>query len=196
MRFLLGLVVCAVLLRAPAVLAGPPLDSAILVAQPQFQHPLYRRTVLVVKSVGNDRHVGFIVNRPTAFTLGSMFPGHEPSQKVVGPVFVGGPDDVMAMYALVASRESPGTGSIEMMPGLHAVFDGRTVDRLIDTNPDGARFFIGVVVWRPGELDYEVTHGAWYVLEADASLALRDPKGLWETLVARSRKPARRFIAW
>jgi putative transcriptional regulator len=194
---LLGLtLLCAGLCLAPAAAAGPPLDSAILVAQPRFLHPLYMHTVLVVKSLGDHRHVGFIVNRPTAYTLGSMFPGHEPSKKVAGTVFVGGPVDVMALFALVASEESPGKGSIEMMPGLHAVLDGSAVDQVIEKNPDAARFFIGLVVWRPGELAAEVAHGAWFLLESDVSLAFRDPEGLWEELVLRSRKPAPRFIAW
>jgi len=45
----------------------------------------------------------------------------------------------------------------------------------------------GFVAWRAGELRREIEQGAWYVLEADGSLALRSPDGLWEELVRRSK---------
>jgi putative transcriptional regulator len=74
-----------------------------------------------------------------------------------------------------------------MMPGLFAVIDAGTVDKVIETNADDTRFLMGLVVWRPGELQREIDIGAWYVLDSDSELALRDPKGLWEELVLRSR---------
>jgi putative transcriptional regulator len=76
---------------------------------------------------------------------------------------------------------------LEMMPGLFAVIDAGTVDKVIETNADDTRFLMGLVVWRPGELQREIDIGAWYVLDSDSELALRDPKGLWEELVLRSR---------
>ena len=65
--------------------------SMILVAKPELAHQLYGSSVLVVTPVGRDQHVGFIVNRPTEVTLGQLFPEDGPSQKVVDPVYVGGP---------------------------------------------------------------------------------------------------------
>ena len=185
MRKLLLVLILLALTPAPA--AALP-DSLVLVATPQLVHPLYGRTVLVVTSFGRGQHLGFIVNRPTRFKLGELFPQHAPSQKVVDPVFLGGPFDVQLVYALVARADSPGQGAIEMMPGLFAVFDARTVDRVIEANPEEARFVTGLVVWRPGELDLEIEQGAWYVLDADANVALREPRGLWEDLMLREQR--------
>ncbi len=39
-----------------------------------------------------------------------------------------------------------------------------------------------------GELKLEIERGAWYVLGADASLALREPRGLWEELMLREQR--------
>jgi putative AlgH/UPF0301 family transcriptional regulator len=117
-----------------------------------------------------------------------MFPGHAPSQKVAAPVFIGGPVDDRMLFALVARAERPGRGCVELAPGLYAVIDGRTIDRVIEANPHDARFLTGLVVWRPGELRHELALGTWYVLDANASVAVGDPRGLWEELVARSRR--------
>jgi putative transcriptional regulator len=165
--------------------------AAILVAKPELQDELYRSTILVVAPLGEDRHVGFIVNRPTPITLGKAFPEDGPSQKVVDPVYIGGPYQSQAIFALVQRPDSPGGVSLELMPGLFVAVDGETVDRIIRSEPDHARFVAGMVAWDAGELRDEVERGAWFVLEPDAALALRKPTtGLWEELVRRSKTAA------
>ena len=161
----------------------------VLVAAPELKDPLYGRSVLVVTPFGRRQHIGFIVNRPTDLTLGKIFPKHAPSQKVVDPVFLGGPVDANAIFALVAQAENPGGSSIEVMPGLYAAHDAAVVDKIIEGNPQGARFVAGLVVWRPGELEREIDIGAWQLMDSDPALALRNPKGLWEELVQKSERP-------
>ena len=161
----------------------------VLVAAPELKDPLYGHSVLVVTPFGRRQHIGFIVNRPTDLTLGRIFPEHAPSQKVVDPVFLGGPVDATAIFALVPQAENPGGNSIEIMPGLYAAHDAAVVDRIIEGNPQGARFVAGLVVWRPGELEREIEIGAWQLMDSDPALALRDPKGLWEELVRKSERP-------
>jgi putative transcriptional regulator len=165
--------------------------AAILVAKPELHDELYASAILVVAPVGEDRHVGFIVNRPTPVTLGKVFPEDGPSQKVIDPVYLGGLDGPQAIFALVQRPDSPGGVSLELMPGLFVAFDRDTVDRIIQSEPEHARFVAGMVTWKEGELRNEVEQGAWYVLAPDAQLALRKPtQGLWEELVRRSQTAA------
>jgi putative transcriptional regulator len=181
----------AVLLLSWASLAGSEELSRplVLVAAPELRDPIYGRSVLVVKPFGREQHLGFIVNRPTDLTLGKIFPEHEPSRKVADPVFLGGPVDATAIFALVERQDNPGGNSIEIMPGLFAAHDARVVDTIIETNPDNARFLAGLVIWRPGELRRELDMGAWQTMDADPHVAVRDPQGLWEDLVQRSARP-------
>lgn len=164
-----------------ADLSGPH----ILVAKPELRDELFGATILVVRPLGGDQHLGFIVNRPTGVTLGKAFPEHGPSQKVADPVYLGGPYDAQVIFALVQRPDSPGGNSLEVLPGLFAAFDGPTVDRIIESESDHARFVAGLVIWRAGELRSQIERGAWYVLEPDAALAMRKPNGLWEELVRR-----------
>ena len=173
---------------AAAAQAADFSKSMILVAKPELVDQLYGSSVLVVTPVGPDQHVGFIVNRPTNTTLGELFPQDGPSQKVVDPVYLGGPLNSQVIFALVEGKQSPGSQSFELMPGLHAAVDADTVDRIIRTESDHARFVAGLVVWRHGELRAEIERGAWYVLPPDPHLALRKPsQGLWEELVRISQ---------
>ena len=178
----------AVMLSGSALAGAADLsEPLILVAKPELRDSPYASSVLVVKPLEGGLHVGFIVNRPTRVTLGKLFPEHSPSQKVVEPVYLGGPLDVQTVFALVERPDSPGGTAFQIQPGLYAAFDAPTVDRIIESESDHARFVAGMVAWQPGELAYEIEQGAWYVLEPDAGLALRKPDGLWEELETRSR---------
>jgi putative transcriptional regulator len=152
------------------------------------QHGFYARTVLVVAPFGANQHYGFIVNRPTAVRLGDVFPGHAPSQQVLDPVFLGGPVYTRLIFALVQAEASPGRGSLRMMSGLYAVFNGRAVDRNIEASPARARFVTGFVVWRSGELAREIAGRMWYVLGPDAALVTSEPRGMWQRLVLRAQR--------
>jgi len=166
-------------------------DTVILVAKRNLQDRVYGSTILVAKPVGNDRHVGFILNKPTQLTLGKLFPEHAPSRKVVDPVFLGGPFGREVIFALVQRRDSPGGRSVQITPDLYLAFDSPIVDRIIETEPDHARFFAGMVVWQPGELRQELKRGLWYVHDAQTELLLKkQTDGLWEELVGRSERKA------
>ena len=176
------------LFSLPAAHAADLSKAAILVAKPELHDEFYGSTILVVAPVGEGRHVGFIINRPTTVTLGKAFPEDGAAQKIIDPVYVGGPSETQAIFALVKRPDSPGGVSLELMPGLFAAFDRDTVDQIIRSQPEQARFVAGAVGWAEGELQDEVERGLWYVLEPDAGLALRKPtQGLWEELVRRSQ---------
>jgi putative transcriptional regulator len=184
------LAVVALLVAHPAHAADYSDESVILVAKRQLRDKMYGATILVARPIGNDQHIGFIVNRPSKVTLGQLFPKHAPSQKVPDPVYVGGPISAESIFALVQTPKHPGGRSVELMPGMYAVIDGKLVDDVIERESEKARFVAGLVGWRAGELRDEVRRGAWFVLDADPKLVLRNPEGLWEELVRRAEQRA------
>jgi len=165
-----------------------PAGAIMLVAAPRLVDPDYRATVLLAVPIENSRHVGVIINRPTARSLGSLFPEHAPSKLVRDPVYFGGPMLRQAVFAVVHTDHTPGPGSIQMMKELFLATQGTVVDHIIEATPNEARYYVGYVAWRPGELRVEVDRGLWYVLDADPDLVFRkDPGGLWEELLRRAR---------
>jgi putative transcriptional regulator len=183
--------VFALLLGASGLaVAADVTEPIILVAKPELRDRLYGSSILVVTPLGGDQHVGFIVNRPTTTSLGTIFPEHGPSREVVDPVYLGGPTGTQLIFAMVQRPDSPGGKSLAVMPGLFVAFDAEVVDRIIESESDHARFMAGLVAWQPGELRAEIEAGAWYVLAPDPALAMREPEGLWEELVRRSQRAA------
>src|SRR2546423_3161627 len=179
-----------VLAAAALALPAPAQDEAmILVAHPAFRDVEYRQTVLIAAPAPNGGHVGVILNRPTKRSLGSLFPEHEPSKKVLDPVYYGGPFSRGALVALVKSDQSPGAGSVPLMKDLYLAFRANIIDHVIESTPNEARYYVGYVGWRPGELRSEIERGLWSVLDADIDMVFRkDTEGLWEELLQSSRR--------
>jgi putative transcriptional regulator len=164
-------------------------DAVILVAHPAFRDLEYRQTVLVAAPVPNGGHVGVILNRPTRRSLASLFPEHEPSKKVVDPVHYGGPFSRGALVALVRTDTAPGAGSVMLMKNLYLAFRANTIDHVIEATPNEARYFVGYVGWRPGELKTEIDRGLWAVQNAEVDMVFRkDTENLWEELQQASRR--------
>ena len=142
--------------------------------------------MLLVKPIANGAHIGFIVNKPTRMKLGELFPEHEPSRKVADPLFLGGPADLNTVFALVERHGAAGDGALQITPDLFLAAEAKAVDHIIEAEAEHARFFVGLVVWRPGELDEEMRQGLWFVDNPDAKLVLdKKTDRLWESLVRR-----------
>jgi putative transcriptional regulator len=184
------------LLLALAVLTAAALparaqddDAMLLVAHPGFRDLDYRQTVLLAAPAPNGGHVGVILNRPTRRSLASLFPEHEPSKKVIEPVYYGGPFSRGALVALVKAGSTPGEGTVRLMKNLYMAFRVNTIDQVIETHPNDARYYVGYVGWRPGELKAEIDRGIWSVLGADMDVVFRkDMEGLWEELLQQTRR--------
>jgi len=189
MRILTFLILAFALVGATGQAQAEGDDAVFLVANPKFRDPTYRHTVLLAVPLDRGGHIGVIVNRPTKQPLSELFPEHEPSKKVVDPVYFGGPFSRSALVALVKRDTSPGRGSVALMKRLYMAINVATIDQIIESTPNEARYYVGYVVWRPGELRSEIDRGLWAVQNASVEVVLRkDTSGLWEELLRLSRR--------
>lgn len=163
---------------------GKPL---LLVAAPELDGP-YHHTALLVVPMGGQ-HIGFILNRATEATLAALFPGHAPAAKVAEPVYFGGPERPNAIFALVP--RDPGAPSVRLLEELYLTAQSEAVDRIIEQTPNDARYFVGFVGWRPGELAAELDKGFWFTADPDVALVFsKDTGSMWESLMKRLGKRA------
>jgi putative transcriptional regulator len=175
----------AVLLLLPGAMGGARAadlsQPVMLVASARLADSPYAQSVVLVAPLPNGGHIGFIVNRPTTVKLETLFPEDGPARNVAEPVYLGGP--VLPTGLFVLTRNAPEGGTeIPMAPGLIAVLDGATIDHIIQTAPNDARYFVGLMMWQPDELEDEISQGAWDVRAADADTAFEDPAKLWKSL--------------
>ena len=176
----------SLLALAAGVAGAEDLDKPrLLVASPQLQGVYSRTALLVVPMQG--QHIGFILNRSTDLKLGTLFPEHAPSAKVIEPLYFGGPEMSGSIFAMV--RRDPGGKSMALFDDIFVTASAQGVDAIIEQTPNDARYFAGFVGWQPGELQKEIESGFWHVADPDAGVIFsQDPRTLWEALVMRFRQ--------
>lgn len=158
-------------------------QPVLLVASDKLDGSPFQQTVVLAVPLPSGRHVGFIVNRRTTVKLATLFPEDEPSQKVTEPVYIGGPMLGQAVFALTRERPQGEGEIVPIMPGLFAALDASSVDRVIASAANDARYFVGMMVWDADELSAQVQAGAWDVAPADVETVLRtQPTGMWKSL--------------
>jgi putative transcriptional regulator len=187
--------VCAFLTAVCAFLTAFPIAAAhaadlsqavILVASQELGGSPFEQTVVIATPLPQGGHIGFIVNRPTTMKLETLFPDEARARNVKEPVYLGGPALVPAVFALMRSAPDGAGAAVPLMPGVVAIVDEATINRVIETTPNAARYFVGMMVWDDDELEKQVAGGLWEVrpAEADSVLPAKAP-GLWNSL----RKP-------
>lgn len=163
-------------------------EAVLLVASPNLRDADYRQSVVIAVPIENDRHLGVIINRPTRRSLSSLFPDHQPSKRVSEPVYFGGPMSRGALVAVVRSGKDPGRGAIGLTRDMYLAMTVNVVDRVIEETPNNARYYVGYIVWRPGELRAEVDRRLWNVVNVNQDVVFRkDVSGLWDELSRMAR---------
>ncbi len=187
-KLLLSLATIGAAALIPPAIAADGDDAVVLVAAPALRDPDYRQAVVVAVPIEGNRHLGVIVNRPTRRTLSSLFPEHEPSKKVVEPVYFGGPMSRGAVVAVVKTEKDLGRGSISLTKEMLLAMTVNIVDKVIEETPNNARYYVGYIVWRPGELRLEIDRKLWHVVNADTHIIFRkETNGLWEEMMRLAR---------
>lgn len=163
--------------------AADLLQPVILVASQDLDGSPFEQTVMIAAPLPDGGHIGFIVNRPTTVKLETLFPDQAPARNVKEAVYVGGPAIASGVFALMRSAPDGAETLIPLTPGIVAVLDEATIDRVIETTPNAARYFVGMMLWGADELEQQVANGLWEVRPADADNVLpAKARGLWNSL--------------
>ena len=131
----------------------------------------------------DGRHIGFIINKPTGVKLQTLLPDDKAAHNVTEAVYLGGPVLQPGIFAVTAKAPDGAGMVVPLMPGLFVVLDAAALDRVIETMPNDARYFMGLMLWDADELEEEVSQNAWEVRRADVDTVLRAKSpGLWNSL--------------
>ena len=147
------------------------LTGRLLVAGPRLVDPNFTRTVVFVCRHDGDGALGVILNRPTGIAVADALPGWVEPLAPPHVVFLGGPvQPEMAVALARLTPEHAGRAESDAWTPINARLG------LVDlaSPPDdevgpleSLRVFAGYAGWGPGQLDFEVSSGDWWVLPAD-----------------------------
>jgi len=159
----------------------------LLVAMPVLDDPAFARAVVLLIDHDEDGALGVVLNRA------SDVPASEATDTLIdlisapGVLFGGGPVEPDALVAIGRAHDGALATDTTFVEGL----------RLVDLDQDPVlagveltqvRLFAGYAGWAPGQLEHEVWHGAWAVVDSVPSdVFTEQPETLWRDVLARQR---------
>lgn len=160
------------------------LTGRLLVATDTMRDPRFSRTVIYIVRHRADGAFGLVVNLPLGEVPFEMalrpFGLEVPPGSGEVRVHYGGPVEERRGFVL-HSRDWTGEGTTVIDDDFAVTDDPRVLQAIANkAGPRRALFCLGYTGWGPGQLDAELTTGAWGVAPADARLVFdEDPQQKW-----------------
>lgn len=161
----------------------------LLLAAPEMTDPNFARTVVLMGHHTSEGAIGWIVNRVIERkVLGELPASLEEAIHPQTPLRLGGP--VLTNGLIVVFRDDiPEVESVQMAPGLSVSASPDILAKLFAPSPELAPkglLIFGYSGWGSGQLEREMSEGAWLVLPYDEDFAFPTAvEGLWEKALAR-----------
>jgi putative transcriptional regulator len=168
--------------------AAVGLSGMLLVAAPELEQPEFARTVVLLLEHTREGAVGVVLNRPREDAVASRFPDWATAPVVAEPrvLFSGGPvePDAVLLVAL-ATDEDRAAGRAATSWRVVMVPFGDAPEDAAEW-AEGVRLFAGYAGWGAGQLEVELSVGAWYVVESQPDdLVASRPAELWRSVLRR-----------
>lgn len=169
------------------------LTGRLLVATPALADPNFDRAVVLLLDHDEKGSLGVVLNRPTPVDVGDILEGWADLAGAPGVVFQGGP---VSLDSALGIAVIPGGGmSGERTPlgwrrvhGAIGLVDLEAPPELLAKALGSLRIFAGYSGWGPGQLQDELTDGAWYVVESEpGDVSSPAPQRLWREVLRRQR---------
>lgn len=168
------------------------LTGRLLVATPALADPNFDRAVVLLLDHDTKGSVGVVLNRPTPVDVADILDGWADLAGEPGVVFQGGPvgrDSALGVAVLpgaAAGRRAP--LGWRRVHGAIGLVDLEAPPELLARALGPLRIFAGYAGWGPGQLEDELTEGAWYVVESEpGDVSSPAPGRLWREVLRRQR---------
>ncbi|WP_419995377.1 YqgE/AlgH family protein [Streptomyces boninensis] len=174
------------------------LTGRLLVATPSLADPNFERSVVLLLDHDDEGSLGVVLNRPTPVDVGDVLQAWAELAGDPGVVFQGGPvslDSALGIAVVpgpesVAAGGSVGDGPLgwRRVHGAIGLVDLDAPPELLAAELGALRIFAGYAGWGPGQLEDELSEGAWYVVESEpGDVSSPAPEGLWRAVLRRQR---------
>ncbi|MCX4508763.1 YqgE/AlgH family protein [Streptomyces sp. NBC_01619] len=164
------------------------LTGRLLVATPALADPNFDRAVVLLLDHDEEGSLGVVLNRPTPVGVGDIL---EPWARLAGEpgvVFQGGPVSLDSALGLAVIPGDEGPLGWRRVHGAIGLVDLEAPPELLAAALGSLRIFAGYAGWGPGQLEDELTEGAWYVVESEpGDVSSPQPESLWRSVLRRQR---------
>lgn len=164
------------------------LTGRLLVATPALADPNFDRAVVLLLDHDEEGSLGVVLNRPTPVDVGDILESWGRLAGDPGVVFQGGPVSLDSALGLAVIPGDEGPLGWRRVHGAIGLVDLETPPELLARALGSLRIFAGYAGWGPGQLENELTEGAWYVVESEpGDVSSPRPERLWRAVLRRQR---------
>ncbi|MGW7369993.1 YqgE/AlgH family protein [Streptomyces sp. NPDC054841] len=164
------------------------LTGRLLVATPALADPNFDRAVVLLLDHDEEGSLGVVLNRPTPVGVGDILEPWAGLAGEPGVVFQGGPVSLDSALGLAVIPGDEGPLGWRRVYGAIGLVDLEAPPELLAAALGSLRIFAGYAGWGPGQLEDELTEGAWYVVESEpGDVSSPRPESLWRSVLRRQR---------
>ncbi len=146
------------------MLSLEPTKGKLLVADPSiWNDSSFNRSIVLLSEHNDDGAVGFIMNKPSIYTINDLIPEIDSNLRI----YNGGPVSQENLYFVHRIPELI-PNSIEIGDGIFWGGDFEIVQQLLENetlSPKDIRFFLGYSGWSKEQLADELETTSWKVIE-------------------------------
>ncbi|GAB1308982.1 YqgE/AlgH family protein [Urechidicola sp. KH5] len=155
-----------------------PLKGRLLIAEPSILNDRsFNRSVVLLTEHNDSGSIGFIMNKPTKYTMNDLVPDVDCDFVV----YNGGPVSKENLYFIHTAPELI-PNSIEIDNGIYWGGNFESVSKLLlnkELTTNDIRFFLGYSGWEPEQLKDELTEDSWKVMENSYTNILSANGSMW-----------------
>jgi putative transcriptional regulator len=160
----------------------------LLVASRNLGDPHFAKTVILLARYDEHGVLGLILNRRTDVPLSRVLESLKGAKDRSDPVYVGGPLEIPAMFALLQSTAKL-DGAERVFDSVYLIAEKSLFEQTISARPDPGVFhvYMGYAGWTQEQLRQEVDLGAWFIFPAETSTVFNaDPDSLWLQMIRKT----------
>ena len=160
----------------------------LLVASRDLADPNFAQTVVLLVHYDAQGVVGLILNRRTHVPLSRVLDGLEAAKNRSDPVYLGGPVETPAVFALLKSPARL-EGAEYVFGGVYLIHTKALFEQTISARPDPRVFhvYLGYAGWGNDQLQKEVELGQWFIFPGDEGTVFdSDPDSLWSQMIRKT----------
>jgi putative transcriptional regulator len=152
----------------------------LLIATPKLQSMPWRKSVIFVTEAREGSVMGTILNRPTMMTTDDVT--DVPITRT--QIYMGGPIETHALFML-HTEDFSSSNTLHITDSWCVSSDTFMFDKLgYGQEPVWYRFYMGAAGWHTAQLQREIDHGAWMIINNPTfDLVTEDATDQWQTCV-------------
>lgn len=158
-----------------------PNRGQLLIAEPSsINDESFSRSIILLVACNAEGSVGFIMNKPSEYTLQSIIP----DIKNDFVVYIGGPVEQQSLY-FIHTRPDLIENSLEISKGLYWGGNFKQVIQRIESQElksNEIKFFLGYSGWATNQLEDELQSNSWLLTDNSyrKSLLMKSDSDFWK----------------